>query len=158
MSNNLIDELTDKVNDGYSALSKWLISLSSGVIVFSINLITPETDAQTKLILLCGLGLLVITILLGVLYVRFGIDAIHYNLMCIGLDEQKEELKNVKDSAEKEKFSKKRDRLHNKQNARYERINKIMPFIIPLLTWSFIFGVALVVVFAYFQMNTPITT
>lgn len=80
---NLILELTNKINDGYSSLAKWLISLSSGTIVFSANLLKQEASKCMSTLFILGLALLVLTILLGVFYVRFGLDCLHYNLMCI---------------------------------------------------------------------------
>lgn len=147
----IIEILTEKTNTGYASLAKWIISLSSGIIVFSVNLIAPDTPEFNRLILTYGLGLLVITILFGVIYVRYGLDGLYYNLSWIKFGDRIEKLKRL--SEENKKEIEKYEKLQKKQRTRGNLINKILIWIMPAITWCFIFGVALVVVFAYFQMK-----
>ena len=112
--------------------------------------ISPQTDNRNPLIykwfqvlnrlnlLILGLGFLVLTILLGVLYVRYGLDCWHYNLMGVDVVNELKKFKTIPVSEEKKGTVDLLNRIYKKQQARFERINKIMPFIIPLLTWSFV--------------------
>jgi len=147
----IIEILIEKTNAGYASLAKWIISLSSGIIVFSVNLITPEIAEFNRLILTYGLGLLVVTILFGVIYVRYGLDGLHYNLSWIEIGDRIEELKSLPE--ENKKVIEKYEKLQKKQKVKGNLINKILVWIMPAITWCFIFGVTLVVVFAYFQMK-----
>jgi hypothetical protein len=68
------------VNEGQTSLAKWLIGLSTGVIVFSVKLIKPETSLFWKNELTLGLAVLIVSIILGVRYVRAVLDGAGYVL------------------------------------------------------------------------------
>ena len=60
--------------EGYASLTKWIISLSAGAILLTLNLINPEITSMQRAGLTFGLGLLVISILCGVYAIRLGLE------------------------------------------------------------------------------------
>jgi len=73
----MMSEAKEKlINEGYTSLSKLLISLATGTIVFSVNLIKPIAENWEKYFLVFGLVLLVCSVALGVTYVRLKLDSL----------------------------------------------------------------------------------
>lgn len=85
---NAPEELLNNINEGYTNLSKWIISLSAAAIIFSVRLVKPGTTIFWRGELAFGLGVLVISILLGVGYVKLRLDFALRNLEVI-LDTKK---------------------------------------------------------------------
>jgi hypothetical protein len=71
---NPAEKLSDFITDGQTNLAKWLISLSTGAIVFSVRLIGPQTSPLWKIELTFGIALLIFSIILGVRYVKLTLD------------------------------------------------------------------------------------
>ncbi|GEM_PF-1816586 len=74
------EKLLEEINQGYISLSKWVIGLSTGAMVFSAGLIVPEAQPFWKLMLIIGLALLFISMILGVIYVKLRLNYAVHNL------------------------------------------------------------------------------
>lgn len=76
-------QLTDIVTEGQMSLAKWIITLSTGAIVFSVRLIKPGAAIGWKAELIFGLTTLIISVVLGVRYVRRSLDGLmaHLNIL-----------------------------------------------------------------------------
>jgi len=74
MTENITQELGKEINANYKELAKWLIALSTGAIVFSVKMVNNETLPIWRDLLALALGLLLISIVVGVRYVRLLID------------------------------------------------------------------------------------
>lgn len=88
-------QLANIITEGQINLAKWIITLSTGSIVFSVRLIKPETGIWWKGELVFGLGLLVISIVLGVRYVRRSLDSLAFQLNLIMLEDQLTSIRNL---------------------------------------------------------------
>jgi|GEM_PF-3657337 len=77
----IIDKLFNLVNKEQVNLAKLLITLSTGIIVFSFGLLKPETHVVWRITMVFGLGLLVFSLILGVFYIRACLDAQGHQLM-----------------------------------------------------------------------------
>ena len=150
---DFIYKLKVRVNDGYKDLVKWIIGLSSGIIVFSTRMVTSDGSEYFNSILIYGLGLHAATILFGVLYVRYGLDATFYNLMCIGIEDSVEELNSQPDSEGKKKLLAEYTKNHKKQKGRIKIINSMLKYMVPLVTWCFILGTTVIVFYAYLKVG-----
>lgn len=148
---NIKDQLTDEVNAGYNDLAKWLIGLSTGAIVFSIKLANPNIPSYLNILLKLGLGLLVFSILSGVIFVRFRIDNKHYNLSSIRVDGRINELNNEpqKNSQEINRLQK----ISKKARSNFRLINILLRYLLPLHHWTFIFGISLIAVFGIMTLR-----
>jgi len=78
-----VEKLLEITTEGYTDLAKWLIGLSTGAIVFTVRLIKPDTSVFWRGELVFGLCLLIVSILLGVRYVKLRLDYANYNLEAI---------------------------------------------------------------------------
>ena len=151
-----IEELIDKVNEGYTNLSKWLIALSAGTIVFSVRLIKSDTPEHLNMLLIWGLGSLVLSILAGTIFVRLRFDNLHYNLLELRTKKRLDELK-VHNPEEKLKRGKKEitvknrlqelTRMRNKAERNYDLINIFLVIFFPLQQWTFLLGIILITFF-----------
>ncbi|MFA5335750.1 MAG: hypothetical protein WC324_02395 [Candidatus Omnitrophota bacterium] len=150
------DKLIDEVNERYINLSKWMIGISTGAIVFSVRLVKPETPHYLNQVLLYGLGFLVLNIFSGVTFVRLRIDALYYQLLELRVKTEIENLRN--DDLERElKWGGKKKKIKDilkydedlikKTQKKFKRINNAVVIILPIHQWTFFFGITLVAIF-----------
>ena len=158
-----IERLIDKVNEGYTDLSKWLIALSAGTIVFSVRLIKSNTPEHLSMLLIWGLVLLVLSILTGSIFVRLRFDNLHYNLLELRTKERLNELKTHHNPEEKLERGGKEitvkdrfqelTRMRDKAERKYDLINKFLVFLFPLQQWTFLLGIVLVTLFGMYSIK-----
>lgn len=88
-------QLANIITEGQINLAKWIITLSTGSIVFSVQLIKPGTGIWWKAEIVFALGLLVISIILGVRYVRRSLDSLAFQLNLIMIEDELASIRNL---------------------------------------------------------------
>jgi hypothetical protein len=150
------EELFKEIQEGYDSLSKWLITLSTAAIAFGVSLVKPDTALIWKQELSFGLGLLVISIVAGVRYVRLRIDYSLYNLENILNTERLSYMKGYPADVEEEVDGKKRKAgdivkdFYKRMELRERHMNKINDSLRPLFRWQqwlFYIGIILIAIF-----------
>ncbi|MDD5546877.1 MAG: hypothetical protein PHO67_07005 [Candidatus Omnitrophica bacterium] len=153
---NIENRLVEETNREYINLSKWMIGLSTGAIVFSVRFIKPETPQYLNSILIYGLGFLVLNIITGVIFVRLRIDALYYELIDLRAKSEISGLSNNNPEEEIERGGKKTkvkdilkhdDCVIKKANKRFKIINDVIVVILPIHQWSFFFGILFIAIF-----------
>jgi len=138
------EKLIDITNEGYINLSKWLITLATGTIVFSIKLISSSTNLFFKSLLTFGLGLLLISIILGVRYVRLRLDGTHFNYVYL---EARHRLENNLETDRVE--------LEKKMKEAVKKMKEIGDIVFDLFSWQeklFYAGLVIVGVFGIYNV------
>lgn len=156
VNNDTVEKLNTEVGEGYTNLAKWIIALSTGAIAFGVTLIKPGIVIRWKGELFFGLGLLGISILVGVRYVRLRIDATLCNLEAIMNIKRLEVIKTLNPNdeqivnGEKLKRSDLINIYYKKINARETQFDNINKDLMALAKWQqrlFYIGISLIVLF-----------
>jgi len=148
------EKLIEATNEGYSNLSKWLIGLATGTIIFSVKLVSPSTSSFLKSLLVFGLGLLVLSIILGIRSVTLRLDGLHYNYLWLeNKDRFNENLSNhnIRDS----KFEENQKIFKETIDKANKNMLKTSDEVLILYLWQqglFYVGLVLVSVFAIYSI------
>ena len=157
-----IDKLHVEVTHGYASLSKWITALSTGAIAFGVSLIKPDTALMWKQELYFGLGLLVISILAGVRYVRLTIDYSLYNLEVILNTKKLDYFKGLSQEAgyefegRTEKVSAITAKIMKGIKEGESNMQKINSHLLPLFNWQqwlFYIGIISIALFGVLSIN-----
>lgn len=146
-----VESLKVKCNEGYINLSKWLIGLSTGTIVFSIKLIQPGIPEYLGMVLVWGLICLVLSIVAGVVSVRLRLDSLGYNIMVLL---NKSEL--AKAETHNRVTTSKMKALQatiKKQEKAFDIRNIVAVAFFALHQWTFFLGIALAATFGILSIQ-----
>jgi hypothetical protein len=155
-ADTLENKLIEETNKGYIDLSKWMIGLATGTIIFTVRLIRVGTPLYLINVLIYGLGFLVLSVISGVVFVRLRIDALFYELLQVRTAGDIVILKQDEPDKEIEYGKKKRkvkdilqEWIHINKVAKwkYETINKFVVFFLPVQQWSFFLGLIIISIF-----------
>ncbi len=158
----LIDKLGTETDKEYKNLSKWLIALSTGTIVLSVKLITPNIPQYLSMLLIWGLCSLILCIISGVVFVRLRIDTLFYLHLKLLLQQDIKVIKawlpeKVVDFGNKKIKASEVLKIKEKQNKQVNRkikwIDNILVVFLPIQQWSFFLGIILI---AIFGMNSVV--
>jgi len=133
-------KLVDAMNEGYANLSKWLIALATGTVIFSVKLVNSALGNFWRYELLLGLVLLMISIIFGVRCVRLRLDGLHFDYL--GL-----KLRNSNNHSEENRAT------LEWANKRFGEVNKEVLF---YLTWQervFYLGLIMVTIFGIYSIK-----
>lgn len=160
---NLIDKLSTETDKEYKNLSKWLIGLSTGAIVFSVKLITLSTPQYLSEILIWRLCFLVLCIISGVVFVRLRIDVLFYEHLNLIIQQDIKRIKGwnaeeMVDWGKKKIKANEALRIRERESERLcRKINIISNFlvvILPIQQWSFFLGIILIAIFGAHSITT----
>jgi len=157
-----LEELNTEIKEGYISLSKWIIALSTGTIAFGVSLVKPDTSIIWKQELFFGLGLLGISILSGVRYVKLTIDYTLYNLETILNEKRLEYMRGYPAQEEQEVKGKMRKagdivkdfyKTIKSTEKKMDTINRDMIILSRWQQWLFYIGIILIALFGVLSIN-----
>ncbi len=158
LSNNEADQI-EKINEAYISLSKWLIGLSTGAIVFIVGI--SKSRGFWKWELAVGLFFLIISILVGIRFVSLLIDKSFFKMGITVTEKLLNYFKNKDSEAEYEfesKIVKVKDILRNltkDYNDWVHDIKKIRSKHVACFSWQkrlFYIGIVMIALFGLFNI------